>query len=1615
MGLNPIETSKAIFDRFLSYATTTLKFDDEKLNKQVIDILREEGKFSKGPIIEATPPFKLGKSILDLVDEGILTSEFRNFHSVELPLDRSLYKHQEEAIINIVRNKRNIVVATGTGSGKTETFMIPIINHLLEERRKGQLNPGVRALLLYPMNALANDQMKRLRKLLANEPNITFGIYTGETEETYRQAYDKFLRMHQLEPMKNELISREQMKKSPPHILLTNYAMLEYLMLRPDDNVFFQGEYSNSWKFIVIDEAHTYTGAKGIEMSMLISRLKSTIGLKKGDLTCIMTSASLGKGKEDFSKIAEFGRKLFQEEFTEDDVVEATKEKLNRVKSWGVPNPKIYSQISKTLDSDSETEIKQILISNNVPRHIVEREFAKADIDLKGKLYHIFREDERINNTIDILTKGPILLEELADIIFKDESERLEYIASLIDLCNALRKNEGDNPLIPARYHYFIKALEGAFIVFSEEPRIYLNRMNSVTVNGKEYKAFEVAACSMCNSLYIVGETITDEGSGYKYLVESNNKYYDNENGLEFYYLVKDDCHKNTENEDDMHELADISTFRFSTYNLCVHCGGIGIEGERKPCNCKNPKYIKVRKVNSKDGKVTKCGICGGMNTRGSIIRRFFLSEDAVSSVLATALYNQIPNKENKVKNNENLKDASDIFAFLEDDVTEKVKKQLLIFSDNRQNAAYFATYLNNSYMDILIKRILINVIEENKFECIKNKWTLYDYSRRIIEFIEKNNLFTNYSIETLQIEVWKWIIGEFIGNRGNNTLEKLGFIRFLPNFESIRNCEKLFRIPLFRELGFTEEEVREFFCYLIDQFRFNRAIEYPEHVKPTDEYFSPINQQGGIIRTKPDGKEIGVKGYSIVSWVTREESYTNSRIDYLTKILKAKGINKAKREVMNILYDLFNIFIHVNSPLYPFVKSETLKSHGKIFKIDPRVYKVVPRQTHIHKYYQCDRCYKITTINISDVCPSYKCDGRLREIDLEDALKDNHYRKLYNDTKLEEMNVSEHTAQLKTEYAAEVQNKFINGDINVLSCSTTFELGVDVGELETVFMKNIPPTPANYAQRAGRAGRRRDSTAYALSYARLASHDFNNFNDPYKLISGVVKPPYFELANAKIAKRHLYACALASFWRKHRDYFQSVEDFFVNGNISGPKLFYNYLSSKPESLLRIIKEVIPKELYGELKIEEWGWVEELYGDDGVMTKVVDELEDDLKNLEIVKQEAVRDEKYWKAEEIKRIINTILNRPLINYLSQKNILPKYGFPVDVVNLEVNLHTDEAKNIELSRDLQIAISEYAPGSQVVANGKLWTSRYVKKIKKKELLRYKFSSCSCGYFNKKLDIDSENERICPVCGNPRMNTGEFIMPEFGFITEPKMELPGATRPERTYSSRKHFSGIGNKVEEKIILLGNNSIKLSSQSHGELTVINNGKGRGFYICKMCGYGSVEGIPKEHKDPNGKTCRGNFERVALGYNFETDILEIDFGNIFMGLSRREGFWESLMYSIIEGMSIALEIDRSDIDGTIYVKDSTSKSIVLFDTVPGGAGHVKRLMDIELFTTTLEKALEIVEGCTCGGDKKDTSCYSCLRNYYNQYCHESMRRSYAIDALRLLLNATGTRNFALN
>ena len=215
--------------------------------------------------------------------------------------------HQEQAIRLLHADDRNVVVATGTASGKTESFLYPILLHLYRQHLSGELDDGgVRALILYPMNALANDQRERLGDLCraltesGSAFRPTFGQYIGQTP--YRVG-DRWRHGKAREEgrLPGELVFREEMRDSPPHILLTNYSMLEYLLIRPDDSPLFDEGRGFRWRFLVLDEAHQYRGAKGMEMAMLIRRLKQRIreGGRGSDkpFRCIATSATLSTGE----------------------------------------------------------------------------------------------------------------------------------------------------------------------------------------------------------------------------------------------------------------------------------------------------------------------------------------------------------------------------------------------------------------------------------------------------------------------------------------------------------------------------------------------------------------------------------------------------------------------------------------------------------------------------------------------------------------------------------------------------------------------------------------------------------------------------------------------------------------------------------------------------------------------------------------------------------------------------------------------------------------------------------------------------------------------------------------------------------------------------------------------------------------------------------------------------------------------------------------------------------------------------------------------------------------------------------------------------------------------
>ena len=356
------------------------------------------------------------------------------------------------------------------------------------------------------------------------------------------------------------------------------------------------------------------------------------------------------------------------------------------------------------------------------------------------------------------------------------------------------------------------------------------------------------------------------------------------------------------------------------------------------------------------------------------------------------------------------------------------------------------------------------------------------------------------------------------------------------------------------------------------------------------------------------------------------------------------------------------------------------------------------------------------------------------------------------------------------------------------------------------------------------------------------------------------------------------------------------------------------------------------------------------------------------------------------------------------------MIPKYGFPVDVVELQILHEGEDAKRLQLERDLRIALSEYAPSSQVVAGGKLWTSRYIKRLPNMEWDRYRYAICgNCQSYVREREDLARGFGTCPVCKEAYgKNQGVFIVPAFGFMaSKDKPGKPGDARPERTYSTRVFYPGENENAEESVILeLHGVSLVATPISRGTLGIINDAGKVRFKVCSTCGYAVMgsELTPSKHKNPWGGDCTGKLKTYSLGHEFQTDVVKLEFRD---WMDPRPGFWLSLLYGLLEGISGALDVERRDIDGCLYTPLGSpgTRALILFDDVPGGAGHVRRIAEEDALRRVLKETLRRLSLCTCGSDDNDASCYGCLRNYRNQFCHDELKRGMVVEFLSKMLS----------
>ena len=1602
---NPIEASNCIKDEFVSYVTTSFHIADRDYAKQFAAELNKHNVVTKGPYLDISDSFKTGEDIETLIQSGEMSPLFFELEKnveegeKEIKLKRKLYLHQQKAIQKINDN-RNLVVTTGTGSGKTECFILPIINHLLREKEAETLDDGVRAILIYPMNALANDQMKRLRLILKDYVDITFGVYNSSTAYDEASGIAEYGRIFKdangqaLRPLPNESISRKSMQEKPPHILVTNYAMLEYMMLRPNDDKVFSGA---KLKFLVLDEAHIYRGATGIETSLLLRRVKARIS-NSGVVRHILTSATLG-GKDANSDIVTFAETLCDAKFSEDDIIRS------ETVMPAFPNQMINYPLQLFADLANPKDSLNVILDNyhiNYDSSNSDEEIL-YDLCLSSTFYKALRE----------VAVRPMTVSELTGLMNTIIHASEEDVVNLINVASKAEKNK--TALIKARYHMFVRALEGAYISLKPNKAMYLNR-SKYTPDGRN-RVFEAAICDDCGRIGIVGK---EEHGFFEF---KSNKW---DSNLDI-YLLKEQNERwdEYEDEDDNNQEQAIDK---NDYVICAKCGAILHESQINnfACDCGDEYYVKIRKSEIKGSrKEHRCPCCNMGN-----MKMFYIGYDAATAVLGTELFEQLPESEVVLKSKTDVTGSDEglfSMAMAEQNEVEVVKRkrQFLSFSDSRSEAAFFACYMSSFYEEFLRRRAIWHVIDKNRTIINSNPWnvtTLVDELTSFFDtyrsFAEPGDMGSENLTATSRRQAWIAVLNEMVNARRSTSLVSMGILDF--SFRG--NAPQMMR-AVAKKYGKTEEDVTALFNLLVMDLVYNGALESTDATLTNDEreyiYYTAFPRR--FVKCKQSDNE-REKNY-LSGWIPRRRSngtaYSNGRISRTMHVL---GISED--EAIDLLSQYWDQVL---------VKSEfsMTPDNGAEYYITTDCF-VVKAGTEDLPIYACEKCGKTTMTNCQNRCISIKCDGKLRRVSHDELLSDNHFARLYSSNKMKPLHIKEHTAQLGRAEQQKYQEMFVNKELNALSCSTTFEMGVDVGDLETVYLRNMPPTPANYVQRAGRAGRSIHSAAYALTYAKLGSHDFTYFDKPERMILGKIGVPLFSISNQKVVLRHIFAVALSDFFF-HFENVYNKNDANVLLNEKGYEQLVDYLYSKPEALKDILKRSIPMDLHESMGINDFSWVEKLIGDDGVLKVAVDDFRNTVDWYEKEFARLKRTGKIQEASRVQRKLWDFRKSPedsdkengkhgkneLIEFLARNNVLPKYGFPVDTVELYQGMTTTSANKLQMVRDLQLAIAEYVPDAQVVADGKLYTSRYIRKLPQttgqdwEEVYIAECKNSSCKAWNhRKTEPSSEGEK-CISCQHiiEKIRWKKAIEPRKGFIAESNPKAVPLRKPDKSFKSEDYYIGDLQRqvMTKKTFLIENKSkIQLETSTNDSLMVVCKDD---FFVCEKCGYSisSITGksekdynsfaksFEKKHIAPWGKECTGKLYKRKLCHSFKTDVVRLVFGT---PRARNKATMLSVMFALLEAMSDELDIERNDIKGCLHkvrYEGSMIYSVILYDTVAGGAGHVRRLVteDGSVFQRIVSKAISITKNCNC-----NPSCYNCLRNYYNQTVHDILNR---VEAYRFL------------
>lgn len=1565
-----------------------------------------------GPYLEKSQIYQEGTALDELqLHEKTKTTIYKRLGG------RSLWLHQTEAL-QLILDKMNVVIATGTSSGKTLCYQIPILDDLVRDP-----SAGLRAVIIYPLNALVNDQLTEWEQMLAEYPQIRFARFTGQTPNTQsdyvatlkksfsEEASDQGLTQHELQQkveqrlakqlradIPNRLNHREAIRSNPPQILITNFSMLEYLLERPVDAPIFTNA---RLKFLVLDEAHAYRGVQATEIAFLVRRLKEQLQLER--LVCIATSATLGKQGDTGSqtKVRKFASDLFGEEFNERNPIYGTvAEPLLRQPSF-CPTPDQYLKAVETLRDNSVTDIRQHL-AVDVP-----------DSDLASLLSY---DDNLYRLRKEVLTK-PILLKNAAKALWPESLKAEEGLEAFLEIVAAARADQTHEDLLPTRLHYFVRAQDGLHVCLHKQctgrregkPAFFVSRKSDPEIPegecpdcyrvDRKSKLAEIVTCRKCGYLY---GALQDLGPRRAQNLDSDGEpkpYFDSfstelgwvGDSYWSYFSVDDDlpypAHTQTDEDEDQGDLI----ANPAEMQWCVICGKKKDEGAGDKCHCEQPHLRTIRifhrqcpftekakdheNLNSKKKLLTKCPNCDARDNFREPIHRFQESDDEMGLAMAVPLahFQVSPKKD-----------------------LDALPRKLLCFTDHRQRAAAFPSLLEEETFTHDMGRKLLAIFDEKQkpLDLVTLGEYLADEEERDPQFFLP---VSRYPDEKLDARAKRnlWLAETFsyfgIPDSARESAEDLGLMAV--DYRLKDNEKSDFR-NLLGNPNLTIAEADAILQVLLGFMRQRKAFTLPKgRVQPDDPAFGRVTADIAYALRREGIKNI----YGWLPHGNKESLITN----YLRRALML-----SKPDALTLAEKIWD-FLTTQSLL--------IKNKGG-WKLDhERLFVTKPTSRYV-----CNRCGIVTAYSAKNCCPRKACEGNLepRLFDLAQASIIARWVSGQGSPRFFTLKSEEHTAQINKDLAKTIEDQFRAEGINLLSSTTTFEMGINIGDLQKVLLRNAPPSSANYVQRVGRAGRGKDKSSVCITLCRRTKYDADMWHEPPRLMSGEVRTPTVFIENYVIAQRHFNAVVFAKFLRVR------IADERALGQIKQQIRLEGFLTCEARTQIPVgWLQLSPSNLY--LDFLEWlgqqeteifqttagrSLLDAISGFDAGITVATEKYRAVLDNIadELSALMAEREKLHKLGREVSDVehaIKNLLGSDIISVLAKRGFLPRYAFPLDVVTLETGrTRWSRDTDVELSRDRGIAIAEFAPGAQVIAHKKVFTSAGLYVVSKMDRPERKwYSECpSC----KQIRTERTQEKLigsCAVC--QRHITSQYIRP----FVEPlafSVRIDEKQGPERFRRStlirqRQALTHFIDHVDE-INFQNSGLFRLALKEAGALFRYNLGpENKGFMLCPECGCSeSLRGYKAGKKHKKLRPIAGVMEcgndkpwtkMLAYGHQFQSYCL-------IARPTVASTAVESLAYALQKGLCRALDLEASDIGVSwrwlANKKDKTNSEIILYDQTPGGAGFVKEGFDNWESVTKAAKA--VCESCTC-----ERACYDCLKNYGNQSQHEKLDRKSIVDFFR--------------